>query len=477
MIKTNPKNFKYILLFLAFIITITPFLYLAQYNHPSADDFCYSSKASYLGFWPTQVDHWLTWSGRYMATAILSIFPIDIGNLFAYRIFPVILFISFGISIFIFLKSLFPKASNYDICAIGFVIFFLYIFKAPNITEAFYWLSSSVTYQVASILSLFLFALILNLLREKSLTNKILLISGGSLIGIVIVGLNEVSLIYLCITLFLWIVIRFYFKRKPDWGFIIIVIITLGAAVISISAPGNYKRMSTILVEQFNLSYSISQSIQHSFWIIKSWLPWLILIVLIFWESFKRIAIQAGQKFPQVKISWWLIVFSVISLFGLVAIGYFPTFWSQGWKPPTRTINVILLIFIMGSLGVILMVLNLLMKGGKNLKRMPLLIKMAAVFLFIFYISFSINNLKSAFKDILYGIAKEFDHEMEARYSILDNCEEELCDIPLRLKNYPQTIFAYELALRRGEEISYYNSCLYDYIHKTYHPEERAPPE
>lgn len=100
----NSGVIKYIFLALALFITIFPFLYLSQYNHPASDDFCYSSKARYLGFIATQVDHWLTWSGRYSATAILSFFTIDIDNLFGYRIFPIILFTSFGISILFFSK-------------------------------------------------------------------------------------------------------------------------------------------------------------------------------------------------------------------------------------------------------------------------------------------------------------------------------------------------------------------------------------
>ncbi len=473
MNKNNSKILKYTFLIIALVLTLSPFLYLAQYNHPSADDFCYSSKASYLGFVATQVDHWITWSGRYTATALLSIFTVDHNNLFGYRLFPVILFIFFGFSIFVFLRSLFTKAATYDICALTFVIFFLYILKASNITEAFYWLAGSVTYQVASILSLFLFSIILHLLRQREKSKLIFLTIVGSILGIVIVGLNEISLIYLCITLFLWLIFRIYSTHKPEWGLIIIVCITFLAAGISLTAPGNSMRMSTIIVEQFNLRYSLSTSAYFALLTAKSWLPFLLLLTIIFWDSFKRISIQIKNNL-NFSISWVLIILLIYFLIGLVVLGYFPTFWSQGWKPPTRTVNVILLVFIIGGVGIILLAMIGILKKWEFLHKMPSFVKTIAVVLILSFITLLPNNVKTAYKDIFSGKAIQFDKEMQERYLILRDCEEELCDIPLRLTDYPPTIFAYELGLYPTDEIYYYNYCLKDYIHETYTPPERV---
>jgi len=279
----------------------------------------------------TQVDHWLTWSGRYTATAILSFFTIDLNDLFGYRIFPVFLFILFGFSIYVFLRSLFTKAANYDILALTFVIFFLYILKAPNITEAFYWFAGSVTYQLASILSLFLLSIMLHLLRKPKKVNRIVLTIIGSILGIIIVGLNEVSLIYLCIILFLWMVFRIYKTRRPEWDFIIIVAITGLAAGVSLTAPGNFMRMSTIIVAQYNLPFSSSVSTQFALSAIKSWLPLLLLLVIVFWSSFNRIALEVKNYLnPGPLFGAWILLF-IYFLIALLILSYFPTFWSQGW--------------------------------------------------------------------------------------------------------------------------------------------------
>ena len=474
MKKSSPKFFKILFLILALIITLSPFLYLAKFNHPSADDYCYTSKASYLGFVATQVDHWQTWSGRYTATALLSIFPVDHNDLFGYRLLPILLFISFGFSILFFLKSLFPKGSNYDICALGFVIFFLYIFKAPNITEAFYWLAGSVTYQAASILTLFLFSVILSLLHQNVKWKKYFLTALGSLLGIFIVGLNEVSLFYLCTILFLWLIIRVYFTSKIDWGFIIIVATTILAASISISAPGNYMRIdNTINADQFNLPYSISSSLELAFDAIITWLPLLLLMLVIFWGSFRRLALQTRDYYQTFRINGLHIIALIFFLFALMSLGYFPTFWTQGGEPPSRTINVILFLFLCGSVGLILISLKVFGEKINFLPKVHFLIKTIAVGIIFSYIYIYTNNIKSAFKDIAYGKAFNYDKEMKERYRILENCKGGLCGLPLRLTSYPPTIFAYELALHPLEEIYWYNSCLKDYFYKTYTPPVR----
>lgn len=469
----NPVAAKYISLILALIITLFPFIYLAQYNHPAADDFCYTSKAKYLGFMATQVDHYLTWSGRYTATALLSFFTVDLNDLLGYRIFPVFLFIMFGVSVFVFLRSLFNKASTYDICALSFVIFFLYLLKAPNITEAFYWLSGSATYQTASILSLFLFSIILHLLRHREKSKRIFLTIIASLLGIVIVGFNEVSLVYLCIILFLWLVFRFYKLGRPEWHFIVIVAVTGIAALFSITAPGNYMRMSTIMVEQYNLHFSTTVSTHFALSAIKSWLPLLILLVVIFWGTFKRLSTPVRNYFNPGSLFWVFILLSTYLLIFLVVLGYFPTFWSQGWRPPTRTVNVILLVFIFGVTGLILMLLALIGKTKTTFPTIPIYIRTIAGLLVIGFIALFTNNIKTAYQDIYLGRAEKYDEEMEERYKLLSVCEKGLCDIPLRLSVYPPTIFTFDLGLTPADEVYYYNLCLQDFIHETYTPAKR----
>ncbi|CAN5322007.1 hypothetical protein BH23BAC2_BH23BAC2_14350 [soil metagenome] len=456
-----------IFLGLAFLLTTVPFLYISRYNHPSADDFCYASKVNFFGLISTQIDHWNIWSGRYMATLLLSIISIDTGDLMNYRVIPVLLFIFFGLSIFVFFKSLIPKASTYDICVLSFVIFFLYILKAPNITEAFYWLAGSVTYQLASILSLLLFALILYLSRHKEKTSKTILTIIGSILGISIVGLNEIALIYLCAILFMWLALKIYINKHPSWSLIFIVGITFIAAGISMSAPGNHLRMSAVKADQFDLIFSLSGSLQLTFRALLGWVPLILLMVLIFWRTFERIAVQLKEIYniPRIRIKY--IFLMIIVLVGMVALGYFPTYWSQGGRPPTRTVNTIFLLFLFGSVGIILLYLTSREKIKWPVQKFHFFTQIMAVGIMLSYILFLSNNLRAGYKDIFYGSAARYDIELQERYERLSNCETGLCNIE-RLVNYPKTIFTYDLGLSPTDKIYYYNLCLQDYFHNTY---------
>lgn len=286
-------------------------------------------------------------------------------------------------------------------------------------------------------------------------------------------GLNEVSLIYLCVTLFMWMVIRFYRNRRLEWDFICVVIFIGIAAIISLTAPGNYMRMSTIEVDQYNLPFSSKVSTHFALSAVKGWLPLLLLLVIIFWNSFKRIGILVKHVYTQGPLYWVFIFFSTYLLFALVVLGYFPTFWSQGWRPPTRTVNVILLVFILGSTGIILMLFSLADQHKKSIPRVPVVIRTITVLVILGFIIFTTNNLKTAYQDIFLGRAVKYDEEMKKRYELLSECNVGLCDIPFRLSGYPPTIFTYDLALKPTDEIYYYNLCLQDYIHETYTPAVR----
>jgi len=50
------------------------FVILSFFSFPAADDFAYFDQVNRLGFWGAQREWYLHWSGRYTATAVMSIF-------------------------------------------------------------------------------------------------------------------------------------------------------------------------------------------------------------------------------------------------------------------------------------------------------------------------------------------------------------------------------------------------------------------
>ena len=150
------------------------FFLISFYNHPSADDFCFAEKSNSLGYWQTQIHYYNNWTGRYMSTALLTINPVGNTWLLDYKLLPIFLITLFGVSIYLFISKLLPNLNLKGRLLLSYSILFLYMFKAPTMSESFYWMSASITFQVASILSLLLFSLILHLQKQKEIIKYII---------------------------------------------------------------------------------------------------------------------------------------------------------------------------------------------------------------------------------------------------------------------------------------------------------------
>lgn len=460
------KNYGYYLFTLAVLLTVLPFFFISLYNHPSADDFCFAVKANSLGFWETQLDYYNNWTGRYMATALLTVRPTDYNALADYKLLPIFLFVLFGASVFIFISKLLPNATLKDRGLLSFVIFFLYIFKTPNMSEAFYWLPASITYQLALISTLLLFSVILHLQEQKG-KSKIYYTILGSLLCIVTVGFNEISMMLLLIILFLWLLFSSYRKKKLDWSLLILLLVTIVASGVVVIAPGNAARMS-VKADKFQLGFSINQSIKlATTFILLRWLPIAGLLFLLFIELFNRIGGYIRLRYQLPEFSLFHISLLAGFLFGVIYLSIFPAYWSQGGAPPSRAINVSYLVFIFGGLALFLMCLLFLQNNGFRLPRLSFSFKMVLGLLFLVVLLFKSNNVKTVYKDLLKGTARQYHLEMQDRYTQLSSCPSDSCSVP-PLSYIPGTIYAFDLVPDPSYEVYYYNECISAYFDKVY---------
>ncbi len=449
------------------LFLIIPFLYISQFNHPSADDFCYSDFSRSVGFWSAQVEHYLSWTGRYTATALLTVSPIDYNDLIFYRLLPVLLFLGFGLALVIFLGSVIPRAETRDKAVLGFMIFFLYLYNLPDITEAFYWMAGAVTYQLASILGLLLFSLVLYL-RKQEYRSRLVLLVPAVLLSIVIVGLNEISMLLLCAIFFMWFILSSFRKRKMDPVLLVLLLFTLAAAAVVVGAPGNTVRMAE-KPEKFQLFFSIFGAVKLALISLIKWAPVPLLLVFLFLKNLNRIA----TRYSHFSISsLHLLLFSAFS-FGLIVLSFFPTFWSQGGEPPARTVNVIYLLFLFEALALVLGFLIYLQRRKGSIALLPVSVRGLIAVLVISMVALKSNNIKRVYQEVLYGKAYRYDREVQERYRMIANCDLEPCIIP-PLINKPTTIFAYELAVRASQEEYYVNRCFNYYFKKS---DIRIPPQ
>ena len=456
------NKFRAIILFLFFVLTIAPFLLLSLYNHPSADDFCYTVYANSMDFWEVQLDHYLTWTGRYTATYLLTLSETDTNNLLDHRFLPIVLLISFPISIYFFFHQLFPRAKTLHKFSLTFVIFFSFMASATVISEAFYWKPAALTYQLALILGFIFFGLFLSLDRTKG-NPKILLTILISLLGIFIIGLNETTMIMLCAVLFLLLVVNSFRNKRIDPARAVIFVFALLAAIIVIKAPGNSVRMGD-KSEKMDFMFSYTSSKELAKWfILHQWLPLLIPVIILFWRSLKRTALLIRSRYRLHGLSLWHILLYGLFFYGLVLLTFFPSFWSQGGQPPGRTINTICLLSITGIIAFVLLLIIYLENKNIGPMRMSRATQLFAAMAVLLTIAHQTPNIRVAYRDLLKGRAEKYDSEMQQRYELIEDCNNQECIVP-PIKNRPHTIFAYDLASKETSETYYYNQCMEEYF-------------
>lgn len=446
---------------LAILFLLLPFLVISIYNHPSADDFSYSDFANRLGFWNAQIENYFIWTGRYTATALLTVSPLDYTNLTLYRVLPVLLLISFSFSVYYFLNKLLIHTRRRDLIVLTFLILFLYIYYTPNITEAFYWMAGSITYQLASILTLFLFSILLDLIRIKDRNKKIILTLLASFLCIVIVGLNETSMLILVVITFILFATDFYIKKAPDPVLLILFLVTAAASAVVILAPGNLVRMAE-KPGRFQLIYSIIGSIKTTLLYIAGWLPMLLITIALFSPLLNIIAGNIKADFSLGKLNFRHVLILAFAFLGFIALCFFPSYWSQGGKPPPRTVNVIYLLFIFGSFALSVLFFLLLQNLKRPVPEIPHAIRISMVFVVLAILIVKPNNIRKVYLDLLSGSAYRYNIEMNQRYDLLEKCDSE-CVVP-PIKNRPFTLFAYDLAEKPSNEMYWYNRHLGDYF-------------
>lgn len=446
---------------LAILFLLLPFLIISIYNHPSADDFSYSDFANRLGFWNAQIENYYIWTGRYTATALLTVNPLDYTNLILYRVLPVILLISFSFSVYYFLNKLLINSRRRDIIVLTFLILFLYIYYTPNITEAFYWMAGSITYQLASILSLLLFSMFLDLFRIKDRKKKIFLTIPASFLCVAIVGLNETSMLILVMITFILFATNFYIKKEPDPVLLILFLVTAAASAVVILAPGNLVRMAE-KPGRFQLLFSITGSIKTTLLYIAGWLPMLLIFIALFSPLLNRLAGNIKARFPLENFKFIHLLSLALAFLSFIILCFFPSYWSQGGKPPARTVNVIYLLFIFGSFALSVLFFLLLQNLQRPVSEIPHPIRISMVIAALAILIVKPNNIRKVYQDLLSGSAYRYNIEMNQRYNLLEKCDSE-CVVP-PIKNRPFTLFAYDLAAKPSDEIYWYNKHLGDYF-------------
>jgi hypothetical protein len=429
----NPEN----ILNTLFFFSLSAFIVLSIFNYPSADDYFFTLKSQNLGVFASVIDWYKTWTGRYFSSFVMSINPLVFNNYFLYRIIPILLLITLYATIYMIFNLIFPIENKKEKLFYSNMLMLMYLFQMPNVCQGFYWLSGSITYQLANVFTvLFLFSLIklLTLKENKYLALNIIL-------AIAIIGSNETSMLSLDFLVGLIFLFDLYLKRKINKSLVLLLFIMLTFSAIVYFAPGNQVRADHS-INKYELVESTIQTVKTIKSFLIKWLPLNIIFILLLINMLEKSEVKN-------KINQQLVIFNInpivgiLSILGLLFVGFFPGFWSMGNCPPSRAINVIYLFFTL-SLTYSILNIHFYLKN-KNLNSISINQTFTYLFLIIIAIEmYKTNNIKTAVKDLLQGKAYGYYLQVKARNLKIASCNNDTCYVA-PFSNTPTTIFCYDI--------------------------------
>jgi len=430
------------LAWMALVIAITPFLILAFYAHPSADDFWLTNMVIATDSWQAQQDIRQEWSGRYTSMFFASINPLVYRFFAGYKLMAVLMLVLTYGALLAMVKTFLTDAFSGTVAALlSLLLLVLHVGFMPTVSQGYYWLSGSFSYQAANIFMLLWLAMLWQFYQHRSVfkqTEYILLVTLLLILGI---GCNETNMVLLGFLMTAFFLADTFIYRRLNIFLLYFLIVTSICCALVYFAPGNLIRLKEY-PEHGNIlfagAYAIAIAINNSF----NWLtatPVLILTIL-----FIPFSLQLTHKQPIQKNIHPLA--AILLFFLSLVVCFFVSYWSKAHHAPPRVQNNIYLVFLIGwFLTTHIVVAHF---HRKYALRIPL-IPNYAWWLILFSVALTLfcskpSNIRTAYSDLFSGRAARYNQEMNQRYALLKYSSCQTCEIPV-VKNIPKTIFFEEI--------------------------------
>ncbi|MCB4799703.1 DUF6056 family protein [Neotamlana laminarinivorans] len=433
-------------------VVVFPFLLISVFNNPSADDFCYSNYARDLGYFGLQKEAYFGWSGRYLPTLILGIPNLISGSFVVYKLVPVLLLINLFIAVYHLVSSIFVTLSTKNKCLLAIITVALYLAQMPSPTQGFYWLAGSVTYQLSIILALFMFSYVIRYLTTK---NRKFVIT-AIFLAFFIMGSNEITLVFVNLIIGFAIVYMFFQYRKIDSGMLALFVVMLACSAFVLLSPGSASRATTYPGNQ-QFMYSVLKTLKATKRHLGDWLPSIIVVLLLFFNSFAKTASKI--KTPDVfKVK---LFFPVLIVFSFLILGIFPVYYSLKWVP-FRVVNLVYFFFLLGVFYVSFILFFKLKEKEKPFIKLSKWTKIA-LFALVFFRLGGDNNVRVAYSDLFSGKAYAYNKALNERYKIIKQSKDKTVVIP-KLTVFPETIFFEDV---KPDSKHWINACYNSYFNKS----------
>jgi len=426
------KKINYFFVF-GLILTLLPFLVLATYAHPQADDdFMNCNYHDTMGFLGAMKHWYLGWTGRYAGVALQLLNPWCFQTLLFYKLMIAFVLLLYPLSFYYVVYTFWNKQTSFQeklLISISLTSLYFFVLSTPQI---FYWAAGTLNYQLA--LPLFTISLTL---FYKILYKNVSIIAYVMLFLLIVITNGLIEPIAIMFTLVLTVMGLYYYFHPQKCSFavpsffIIWAIFWLGVSIFSI---GNQVRHG-YEVQQHHYSlfqilwyatYDTARFIKH---MLSNYplLPMAILLLNFF--------IQKTNIHTSKNSFYWLIISLLLWGGGLIISSFLFMYGKGLLTTPERMLNMTSFIFIVGGVYH-LWVLSQYLKSAPPL---PQYVKVMLI-LFVGFMYFRNDNMFYAYKDLLSGKAHNYDKQLKQRYELIQQANTDTVYVSC-LKDLPHTIY------------------------------------
>jgi len=417
---------------------ILPFLVNAAFAHPWTDDFAFAAIAREKGFvdslhyWYTQI------TGRYFSVSLMLISPMVFGQLWAYKLLPVLLSLAlFGALLFLIAEITQENLSVRGKIILALALVFVYFDQMPDLRSGLYWVPGTFTYLAGAVLLFLLSAVILRLRTRTEAGERRGLVVVGILLGLCLPGTNEVILAILSPALLLFFLYDHLHGRRLDRRLLWIIAAVVVGSGLELLAPGNTLRLGSYAGSRDTLAAGL-QAITATYsslllWVGTPHLLTLTLLVVCYTRRNQRLQDLVKGIHPGVS-SLLLLVF----LFAC----YFPPYWGMGIHPPYRVVNLIYLLFLVGwLLNVVVCTARINPENLGFISRIPIKFVAPPFILYgVVLLALGNSNLVTVTGDLLSGKSYRYDQELQLRNARIKANPAPVCEVEI-LQNLPASLF------------------------------------
>lgn len=319
-------------------MSLAPVLALAQYPFPSADDYCVAVEAR-KGFWRMQSTTYLEWTGRYTPTFIQgALSHWDLATIYPW--FCVLTVVATLLAARAAISALAPRRlSQVELAATAVVATVVFIGRLPSPTEAFFWMTSAITYQWAIIVYLVWLALLVGIVgQERPGVGRGI---AAVILTVLLPGFNEVLAPVVLLTIAGVVAVDRRRTGRSHSFLMWLLGMAVVSTVVSLAAPGNAIRSNSYpdIPSRHNLGFALIETGRQSVRFLADFASYPLLWVAAFaawWWRGPRLDSSALRRGSRVGTA-------ILVPVAVVYITLFPLYWEYGAVNHTgegRTYNV-----------------------------------------------------------------------------------------------------------------------------------------